>query len=63
MEDVEWTLAKDAHAAISKEATERKVGARHLRSIMESVLLDRMFDLPSLEEIGRVAIAQRVVGG
>ena len=63
MENVELTLAEDALAAISKKAVERKAGARGLRSIMESLLLDTMFDLPSLEGVERVVISQQVVEG
>jgi ATP-dependent Clp protease ATP-binding subunit ClpX len=63
MENVELTLADDALAAISKKAIERKAGARGLRSIMEVLLLDTMFDLPSLEGVERVVISQQVVEG
>ena len=63
MENVELTLAEDALAAISKRAIERKAGARGLRSIMEVLLLDTMFDLPSLEGVERVVISQQVVEG
>ena len=63
MENVELTLAEDALAAISKKAIERKAGARGLRSIMESLLLDTMFDIPSLEGVERVVISQQVVEG
>jgi ATP-dependent Clp protease ATP-binding subunit ClpX len=63
MENVELILAEDALAAISRKAIERKAGARGLRSIMENLLLDTMFDLPSLEGVERVAISQQVVEG
>src|SRR5712672_1312975 len=49
MESVDLTLAEEAFWAISKKAIERKTGARGLRSIMEIILLDTMFELPSLE--------------
>src|ERR1700748_66263 len=49
METVDLTLAEEALAAIARKAIDRKTGARGLRSIMESILLDTMFDLPSLE--------------
>jgi len=42
---------------------ERKTGARGLRSIMESILLDTMFDLPSLEGVEEVVISKHVVEG
>ena len=49
MEDIGLTFTDEALAAIARKAIERKTGARGLRSIMESILLDTMFDLPSLE--------------
>ena len=49
MEDVQLTFAEDALKSIAKKAIERKTGARGLRSIMEGILLDTMFDLPGLE--------------
>jgi len=42
---------------------ERKTGARGLRSIMETILLDTMFDLPSLEGVEKVVISKQVVEG
>ena len=49
MENVELTFAEDALRAISQRAIARKTGARGLRSIMESILLETMFELPSLD--------------
>jgi ATP-dependent Clp protease ATP-binding subunit ClpX len=63
MESVDLTLAEEALGAISKKAIERKTGARGLRSIMESILLDTMFDLPSLEGVEEVVISKEVVEG
>src|ERR1700751_1530593 len=63
MESVDLTLAEEALSAISKKAIERKTGARGLRSIMESILLDTMFDLPSLEGVEEVVISREVVEG
>src|SRR6266571_941169 len=63
MESVDLTLAEEALEAISKKAIERKAGARGLRSIMESILLDTMFDLPSLEGVEEVVISKQVVEG
>src|SRR4029079_9157680 len=51
MESIDLTLAEEALGAIARKAIERKTGARGLRSIMESILLDTMFDLPSLEGV------------
>ena len=48
---------------IAKRAIERKTGARGLRSIMESILLDTMYDLPSLEGVEEVVISEEVVNG
>ena len=48
MEGVDLTVAAEALGAIARTAIERKTGARGLRSIMEAILLDSMFDLPSL---------------
>jgi ATP-dependent Clp protease ATP-binding subunit ClpX len=63
MENVDLTLAEEALWAISQKAIERKTGARGLRSIMESILLDIMFDLPGLEEVKEVVISRQVVEG
>ena len=63
MESVDLTLAEEALSAISKKAIERKTGARGLRSIMESILLDTMFDLPGLEGVKDVVISRQVVEG
>jgi len=49
MEGVDLTVAEEALAAIARKAIDRKTGARGLRSIMEAILLNTMFDLPSLE--------------
>ncbi|HYB08268.1 MAG TPA: ATP-dependent Clp protease ATP-binding subunit ClpX, partial [Alphaproteobacteria bacterium] len=46
-----------------RKAIDRKTGARGLRSIMESILLDTMFDLPSLEGVEEVVISREVVEG
>ena len=61
MESVDLTLADEALSAIAKKAIERKTGARGLRSIMEMILLDTMFDLPSLEGVEEVVISREVV--
>jgi len=51
MEDVKLTFAEDALKAIAKRALTRKTGARGLRSIMEAILLDSMYDLPAYEDV------------
>src|SRR5262245_1763851 len=63
MESVDLTLPEEALTAISKKAIERKTGARGLRQIMEGILLDTMFDLPSLEGVEEVVISKQVVEG
>ena len=62
MESIEL-IAEEALGAIARKAIERKTGARGLRSIMEGILLDTMFDLPSLEGVGEVVISKQVVDG
>jgi len=63
MEEVELTFHEDALKAIAQKAIERKTGARGLRSIMEAILLDTMYDLPSLEGVEEVVISEEVVNG
>ena len=63
MENVDLTFADEALVAICKKAIERKTGARGLRSIMEIILLDTMFDLPSLEGVEEVVISRQVIEG
>jgi ATP-dependent Clp protease ATP-binding subunit ClpX len=63
MEGVDLTVAEEALGAIAKKAIDRKTGARGLRSIMEAMLLDTMFDMPSLEGVEEVVISQHVVEG
>lgn len=63
MENVELTLTDDALHAIALRAISRKTGARGLRSIMENILLDTMFDMPSFEDVEEVIINKEVVEG
>ena len=63
MEKVDLTLAEEALRAISRKAIERKTGARGLRSIMEAILLDSMFELPSLAGVSEIVINREVVEG
>jgi len=63
MEDVKLTYTDDALVATAKKAIERKTGARGLRSIMENILLDTMFDLPSMDGVDEVMIDKDVVEG
>jgi ATP-dependent Clp protease ATP-binding subunit ClpX len=63
MESIDVTFADEALGGIARKAIERKTGARGLRSIMESILLDTMFELPSLEGVAEVVITKQVVEG
>ena len=63
MEDVELTFHEDALLAIARRAIERKTGARGLRSIMEKILLDTMFELPAMKGVREVVISDEVVEG
>src|SRR5262249_16537596 len=63
MESIDLTLAEEALGAIARKAIDRKTGARGLRSIMEGILLDTMFDLPSLEGVEAVVISKDVLDG
>ncbi|MCP4125566.1 MAG: ATP-dependent Clp protease ATP-binding subunit ClpX [Gammaproteobacteria bacterium] len=63
MEDCELEFREDALRAIARKAMERKTGARGLRTIMEKVLLDTMYDLPSMDDVGKVVIDGAVIDG
>ena len=63
MEDTQLTFADDALKGISRKAIARKTGARGLRSIMETILLDTMYELPSLDGVEEVVINGEVVEG
>ncbi len=63
MENVEIDFREEALHAIARQAMERKTGARGLRSIMEKVLLDTMYDLPSLEGVTKVVVDESVING
>ncbi|MCF8480004.1 MAG: ATP-dependent Clp protease ATP-binding subunit ClpX [Rhodospirillum sp.] len=63
MESVSLEFKEDALRAIAKKAILRKTGARGLRSIMEGILLDTMFDLPGTEGIEEVVVNKEVVDG
>uniref|UniRef100_UPI00405776DB ATP-dependent Clp protease ATP-binding subunit ClpX n=1 Tax=Acetatifactor sp. TaxID=1872090 RepID=UPI00405776DB len=63
MDDVELTFEKDAVEAIATQAFERKTGARGLRSIMESVMMDTMYQIPSDETIEACVVTKGAVEG
>ncbi len=61
MEGVELEFRPDALAAIARKALQRKTGARGLRTILEQVLLDTMFELPSTENVSKVVVDESVI--
>lgn len=61
LENVELEFTPEALTAIAKKALARKTGARGLRSIVEGILLDTMYDLPSLEGLKKVVVDQDVI--
>ena len=63
MEDVTLTFAEDAFKMIAEKAIARKTGARGLRSIMEAILLESMFELPGLDGVEEIVINREVVEG
>ena len=63
LEDVELTFTEEAMNAIAGRAIKRKTGARGLRSIVEGILLDTMFDLPSMDGVVEVVVDKDVVDG
>ena len=63
IEGVKLSFAKDALKAIAQKAILRKTGARGLRSIIEEVLLETMFDLPSIEGVEEVIVNKEVISG
>ena len=63
MENVEIEFREDALYAVAEKATERKTGARGLRTILENVLLDTMYELPQMEDVKKVVVDGAVVRG
>ena len=63
MEETELEFRDDALNAIARKAMQRKTGARGLRSIVEAVLLDTMYELPSMENVCKVVIDESVIKG
>ncbi|MDF1730219.1 MAG: ATP-dependent Clp protease ATP-binding subunit ClpX [Minwuia sp.] len=63
MESVGLTFTEDALTGIAKKAIARKTGARGLRSILENILLDSMYDLPSMDGVEQVVVNGEVVEG
>jgi ATP-dependent Clp protease ATP-binding subunit ClpX len=63
MEGVKLTFAEDALRAVARRAIQRRTGARGLRSIMEGILLDTMFELPQMTGVEEVVINREVIDG
>jgi len=63
MEDCELEFRGDALSAVAKKAMERKTGARGLRTILENILLETMYELPSLDNVTKVVIDEAVIVG
>ena len=63
MEEVELEFRPEALQAIARKALKRKTGARGLRTILEQVLLDTMYELPSLEHVSKVVVDDAVIEG
>ena len=63
IEGVKLNFAKDALKAIAEKAIKRKTGARGLRSIIEEILLETMFELPSMEGVEEIVVNREVVNG
>ncbi len=63
MEGVELEFREDSLSAIARKSMERKTGARGLRTIVENVLLDTMYELPSSDNIAKVVIDESVISG
>ena len=63
MEEVELEFRPEALQAIARKALKRKTGARGLRTILEQVLLDTMYELPSLEHVSKVVVDDAVIDG
>jgi len=61
IEDTDLTFTPDALTAIAKRAIQRKTGARGLRSIMEDILLDTMFELPGMDQVTEVVVNEEAV--
>ncbi|HHO69776.1 MAG TPA: ATP-dependent Clp protease ATP-binding subunit ClpX [Gammaproteobacteria bacterium] len=63
MEGAEIEFREDALRAVARKAMERKTGARGLRTILEQVLLDTMYELPSLDNVQKVVVDERAIEG
>ena len=63
MENTDIEFRENALMAIAKKAKERKTGARGLRTILENVLLDTMYELPSNPDVSKIVVDEAVIEG
>ena len=63
MEGAELEFREKALQEVANKALERKIGARGLRSILENILLDIMYELPSIEDVTKVVVDEGVIKG
>ena len=63
MEGAELEFRDEALSAVAKKAMQRKTGARGLRTILENVLLDTMYELPGLKNVSKVVVDDTVIEG
>ncbi len=63
MEDCELEFREDALSAVAQKAMARKTGARGLRTILENILLETMYELPSLDNVSKVVLDESVING
>ena len=63
MEGVEVDFREDGLRAVAEKAMDRKTGARGLRSILEGILLDSMYNIPSRDDVSKVVIDESVIRG
>ena len=63
IEGAELELRNDALLAVAHKALKRNTGARGLRTILEQVLLETMYELPSLEHVSKVVVDDAVING
>ena len=63
MDGVELSFTPEAMEAVAEFALKRKIGARGLRSILETSMLDVMFEIPSMEGVSEVIIGREVIEG
>jgi ATP-dependent Clp protease ATP-binding subunit ClpX len=61
MEEVDLEFTDDALDEISKQSIKRKTGARGLRTILEKILLNTMYELPSMKDVSKIIIEQKTV--